>query len=139
MIEPFTPVAKMQPWGTELLVAYAPGLYTGKMLYRRAEGHRAGLQYHVHKDETFYLQSGTCVVYFVDMEGVLRQTTMRPGQSFHIPPGTIHSVRTLGDSVMFEASTPHFDDRVRVESDYDVRCAIEVDLGAANHYELVRS
>lgn len=122
-IEPFTTQATERPWGHEILVAHAPGLYTGKVLKRYAGGdwHRAGLQYHVRKDETFYLFSGEVVVYFVDPAGELRRYQMHPGAAFHVPPGAIHSVETLTDSVMFEASTPVFDDRVRVEHLYDVR------------------
>ena len=125
VIEPFAPQSKDQPWGHEVLVAHAPGLYTGKVLRRYAgePWHRGGLQYHVRKDETFYLHSGTVDVYYVDAEGDLRVYHMAPGESFHVPPGAIHSVQTLTDSVMFEASNPVFDDRVRVEDRYDIRLA----------------
>ena len=121
-IEPVALQGDRKSWGEEMLVAHAPGLYTGKVLRRYASQpyHRAGLQFHVSKDETFYLHSGVVVVYFVDVQDELRMVHMTPGMSFHVPPGAIHSVHTLTDSVMFEASNPVFDDRVRVEHLFDV-------------------
>ena len=127
MIEPFDWRRTPQPWGDEILVAHAPGLYSGKILkrYKGAPWHRAGLQYHEHKDETFALISGEVIVYYVDQGGTLRRHRMGPGESFHVPPGAVHSVETITDSVMFEASNPVFDDRVRVEDRYDIRSARE--------------
>jgi len=124
---PFVPQWTEQSWGQELLVAHGP-TYTGKVLFRFASPphHRGGLQFHRSKDETFYLHSGEVWVYFVDEVGVLRKVHMIPGMSFHVPPGAIHSVETITDSVMFEASNPVFDDRVRVEEQYDVSTAVEV-------------
>ena len=133
-IEPFEPQSKGQPWGEEILVAHAPGLYTGKVLRRYAPPvwhdaaglqvgppwHRAGLQWHRVKDETFYLYEGEVYVFFDTGDGKLRRAHMTPGQSFHVPPGAVHSVQTITDSVMFEASTAVFEDRVRVEDNYDI-------------------
>lgn len=127
LIEPFVPQVKRQSWGEEILVAHAPGLYTGKILKRFAGPGfmRGGLQFHVSKDETFYLHAGIVDVYFVE-DGVLRVYRMVPGESFHVPPGAVHSVQTITDSVMFEASNPVFDDRTRVEDDWDVMLAERV-------------
>lgn len=108
-----------KPWGIELLVAHTP-LYSGKVLTRRADGRRGGLQYHTEKDEAFYLYSGTCRVYGVTPANVPYVLDMRPGMAFHVPPGAIHSVEALTDCVFFEVSTPHFNDRVRVEHEYDL-------------------
>ena len=126
VIEPFVPQTQTKTWGHEVLVAHT-AQYTGKVLYRYAAEpwHRAGLQWHRTKDETFYLHEGCVIVYWVDADGMLRQRRMVGGQSFHVPPGAIHSVQTVTDSVMFEASTPVFDDRVNVEADYDITQAVE--------------
>ena len=37
------------------------------------------------------------------------------GKIFHFPPGVIHQEKALTDVEIIEASTPHFNDRVRVE------------------------
>ena len=127
-IAPYTPRVTPQPWGDEILIAEGPG-YAGKILRRYAspEHHRAGLQWHQSRDETFHLVEGEVDVYFVDHAGALRVRRMRPGESFHVPPGAVHSVQTVTDSVMFEASNGAFSDRVRVEEQYDVRKAVPID------------
>lgn len=102
-------------WGIELLVAHTDH-YTGKVLTMR-QGASGPLQYHERKDETFYLMSGKADVTTV-IEGKLVTRRMKPGESYHVPPGTIHRVAAVKDCVFFEASTPHFDDRVNVEDQY---------------------
>ena len=99
-------------WGQELLVAHTPH-YTGKVMTMRA-GESGPLQYHEQKDETFHLWAGKLEV-TTEIEGKLIKRPMRAGQSFHVPPGTVHRVKALRTSVIFEASTPHFEDRVNVE------------------------
>lgn len=103
-------------WGEELLIAEAPQ-YIGKLM-RMSAGHAGGLQYHVEKDETSFLLSGLAWVYTDTGDGVLSRFKMTPGTSIHIPPGAVHKVEAIEDCVFFEASTPHFNDRVRVEARY---------------------
>ena len=127
-IELFHSQVKPQPWGNEELVARTE-TYTGKVLHRLggSQYHRAGLQYHPTRDETFHMFSGVAWVYFVKDQQVYK-FLMKSGMSVHVPAGAIHSVQTLGNSVMFEASVP--DDTeprsVNVEDQYDVSMAIEI-------------
>lgn len=99
-------------WGEELLVAHTP-YYTGKVLTMRA-GESGPLQYHVRKDETMHLWAGKAEL-TLEVNGKLIKRPLRAGQSFHVPPGTVHRVKALRTCIFFEASTPHFDDRVNVE------------------------
>jgi mannose-6-phosphate isomerase len=115
-IEPYTPKVLRRDWGEEIFVADTEH-YLGKVLRMKA-GTAGGLQYHVEKDETFFLYSGRAIVRSDDGHGQLRVTMMLPGQSFHIPPGAVHQVEALEDCVLFEASTRHYADRVRVEKQY---------------------
>lgn len=101
-----------KPWGTELLVAETKD-YIGKVLFMDAGGSGA-LQYHVTKDEAFYLLSGRAWVRYHDAHGRLCAVEMRPGMAYHVPPGAVHQVEAIEDCVFFEASTPVFDDRVAV-------------------------
>ena len=111
VIEKFTPRALgPKDWGIELLVAHTP-YYTGKVLSMRA-GTSGPFQYHAQKDETFYLYSGVARITWKDAEGFVRESEMQPGESYHVPPGAAHKVSAVSDCVFFEASTPHFDDRV---------------------------
>ncbi len=114
-IEPYHPQTLIRDWGEEVFIAETPK-YLGKILKMKA-GTKGGLQKHVEKDETFYLVSGSAVVRFDEGEGLV-STGMNPGMAFHIPPGAVHQVFAVTDCVFFEASTPHYDDRVRMESHY---------------------
>lgn len=103
-------------WGRELLVIDTPH-YIGKVLEMRAGG-AGGLQTHVQKDEASYLVSGTAWVYTDTGDGQLRRLFWSPGTAIHIPPGAVHKVEAITDCVIFEASTPHFNDRIRLEPRY---------------------
>jgi mannose-6-phosphate isomerase-like protein (cupin superfamily) len=112
-IAPYAPQVLARPWGEEIFIAQTPR-YLGKLLQMRA-GTAGGLQYHVEKDETFYLLSGSALVDSV-IGGTLVRQPMGAGQAFHIPPGAVHRVTAVTDCVFVETSTPHYDDRVRVEA-----------------------
>lgn len=76
------------------------------------------LQYHQSKDEAFVVHSGAVMVSHDDGTGRLTHVEVGPGGGFHIPPGTPHKVTAIEDTVMYEASTPVFDDRVNVAVEY---------------------
>ena len=115
MIEKFEPVELgPKPWGRELLIART-NQYMGKVLWMNA-GHAGPLQYHQRKEETFFLLSGMARVTYKTLEGVLESRLMQPGESYHVPPGSVHQVAALEDCIFVEASTPVFDDRVAVQA-----------------------
>lgn len=103
-------------WGVETLIVQTEQ-YIGKRLEMRA-GTAGGLQYHRHKDEAFLLVSGKALVTSDNGDGALTHLFLTPGQMVHVPPGTPHRVTALSACVFYEWSTPHFNDRVRVEADY---------------------
>ena len=114
-IEFFTPKpVGEREWGEELLIMHAPGKYIGKLLKIKA-GKKGGLQYHRLKDEADYLLSGQMIVRYVTPEGNLASRVLNPGESVRFPPGAVHQTEALTDCLVFEASTLHFNDRVRVE------------------------
>lgn len=115
ILEPVQLRSLVRDWGEELIVADTPQ-YLGKVLRMRA-GTAGNLQYHRKKDETFFLWSGTAQIWFDAGQG-LCSVPMFPGQSYHVPPGAVHRVVAVTDCVFFETSTPHQDDRVRMEAWY---------------------
>lgn len=117
-IEPVSFQTLPRVWGTETIIAETPH-YLGKLLKYEA-GKAGGLQYHTEKDETFYLVSGRAYVDWDDGTGQLHRTTMIAGEAYRIPPGAVHRVEAITDCTMFEVSTPHYDDRVRMEDHYGV-------------------
>jgi len=104
-----------KPWGYEILFARTEE-YAGKVLFIR-EGHRLSLQFHRRKEETFYVHSGRLRMELEDDQG-RRTVELGPGQAQHIPPGTRHRPEALEDTVVFEVSTPHLEDVVRLADDY---------------------
>lgn len=102
-------------WGTETLMALTEH-YSVKLLRMKA-GTKGGLQYHRKKHEVAYLIEGNLsLTYGVD-DG--RVTVMlNPGACIEIPPGAVHQEEAITDCVILECSTPHFNDRVRVETQY---------------------
>ena len=99
-----------KPWGTELLVAETFD-YIGKVLSMR-EGMSGPKQSHRRKDESFYVFSGSVRLTSVDDYEHVVAHILTPGMAVRIPPGTVHQVEALEDSVLFETSTAVFDDRV---------------------------
>lgn len=100
-----------KPWGREVWWALSDG-YAAKRLEVRA-GHALSLQFHEKKHETLYFLSGTVRLRLGDME-----RTVPPGHVAVVPPGTVHRMEAITDAVIFEVSTPHLDDVVRLEDRY---------------------
>jgi len=103
-----------KPWGHEIIWAQTEN-YVGKVLFIKA-GHRLSKQYHEQKEETVYVASG--VLYNYDENDQIER--FYPGESFHVSPGQIHRFGANESNVkIIEVSTPHLDDVVRLEDDYD--------------------
>jgi mannose-6-phosphate isomerase-like protein (cupin superfamily) len=107
-----------KPWGFELWWARTDR-YVGKLLHLR-KGESLSLQYHRVKDETIMLQSGRLLFETRprDVSGELRKVEMKPGDVFHITPGTLHRMTGIEDCDILEVSTPELDDVVRIEDRY---------------------
>jgi len=106
-------------WGEETLLVLSPGKYTMKKLFVRA-GKKGGLQYHRKKDEASYIVSGKMILRYENERGDLVEKEVGPGDWFHFPAGCIHQEIAITDVVRIEVSTPHFNDRVRVESIFGI-------------------
>lgn len=104
-------------WGVETLLALVPGEFSLKKLFVKA-GSKGGLQYHHKKNECGFLVSGQMIIRFDEGDGELKERIIHAGDSFHFPPGAVHQEEAVKDCVIIEASTPHFNDRVRMEEEY---------------------
>jgi mannose-6-phosphate isomerase len=106
-----------KPWGFELIWAEAED-YVGKILFVRA-GHSLSLQFHREKDESWYVESGRAELELGDAgERLLNTEVITAGACFRFRPGTVHRVTALDDTTIFEVSTPHLEDVVRLEDAY---------------------
>ncbi len=114
MSAPNTRVEK--PWGHELIWAKTKD-YVGKILHIK-KGHKLSLQYHEVKEETVLVYSGKMNLLIEDESGQMKDVILSPGQSHHILPRRKHRMIALEDCDVFEVSTPHLDDVVRLEDGY---------------------
>jgi quercetin dioxygenase-like cupin family protein len=105
-----------KPWGHELWWAHTDR-YVGKLLHVRA-GHQLSLQFHRKKDETIHLWSGDLTLVLDEDGSGLSEHKLRPGESYHIRPGTKHRMIAVTDCDILEASTPEVEDVVRLEDAY---------------------
>jgi mannose-6-phosphate isomerase len=105
-----------KPWGHEVIFAVTKD-YVGKVLVIKA-GHQLSLQFHKVKEETIFLQSGEMRFVIENDQGKLDEVRLLPGQSYHIQPNRKHRMIAVKDCEVFEVSTPHLDDVVRLEDSY---------------------
>ena len=105
-----------KPWGREEVIEINDK-YMVKKLTMWA-GHRCSLQYHNIKKETIYVLSGVLKIVQGSSLDALREDLYRAGDTISIPPGLIHRMEGVEDSVYLEASTPEMDDVVRLVDDY---------------------
>ena len=104
-----------KPWGYELHWAKTDR-YVGKVIHINA-GHALSLQYHNQKDETILLWSGK-LLFERQEDGKLVKHEVKPGERFHVTPGTVHRMTAVEDCDVIEVSTPELDDVVRLEDRY---------------------
>jgi len=103
-------------WGVEYLMYVVPNSYSIKLLQIN-KGFAGGLQKHHLKHEIGYLLEGSLRVTTIDNEFNPVEYTLKEGSLFSFPPGLYHQEEALTDVFILEASTPHFNDRVRIDSD----------------------
>jgi len=112
-----------KPWGYELLWARTAD-YAGKVLHIK-KGQKLSLQYHERKEETILLHAGRMLLLLEDDQGILREICVAAGEAYHIPVGRKHRMIALDeDCEVFEVSTNHLEDVVRIEDSYG-RAAVQ--------------
>jgi mannose-6-phosphate isomerase len=104
-----------KPWGWELVWAEAEE-YAGKLLFVRA-GHSLSRQYHREKDESWLVREGRATLELGPVDDV-EAIEIGPGDAFRYPPGTVHRLTAIEDTLIVEVSTPQLDDVVRLEDSY---------------------
>ena len=120
--EPFFPINKelgKRDWGSETLIHLAEGKWSMKKLFIKA-GKKGGLQYHRLKDEASFLVKGKLIIRYL-FEGKLVEKTLSEGDSIHFPPNCVHQEEAVTDCLLLEVSTPHKNDRVRVEELFNIK------------------
>lgn len=106
-----------RPWGTEDLLALVSKQFSVKRLKIKA-GNKGGLQYHRFKDEVAIMISGQMLIRYDLGDKILKEKIISAGEVVHFPPGLVHQEEAITDCEIIEASSPHFNDRVRMEEAY---------------------
>ncbi len=102
-----------KPWGYEKILAFQEGKYLSKEMYIM-KGYSTSRHYHNEKDETIHCLKGEVTISFGREDLVLF-----PGDSLRIEPRREHTIFAVKNSVLFEYSTPHLKDTVRVKDFYE--------------------
>jgi len=120
VIFPRAKIVGKRNWGKEQLVALIPKKISLKLL-KINKGSKGGLQYHHKKDECGYILSGKLQINYDSGNKILKKKILKKGDTFYFPQGAVHQEIALTDVTILEASTPYFNDRVRVEKLYGLK------------------
>ena len=107
-------------WGKEDILVIISKVLSLKLLTIK-KGMKGGLQYHRLKNECGYVLSGKMLVRYSNGNKLLKKKILKKGDCFHFPPGSVHQEEALTNVKILEASTPHFNDGVRVEKKYGLK------------------
>ena len=100
-----------KPWGYEKTIVNNER-YLVKELYIK-KGYRTSLHYHPKKDESMHILEGEGYVEFEK-----GKVSLAPGEVVRIKPNRVHSIVAKENLKIFEYSTPHPKDSVRVKDYY---------------------
>ena len=108
----------VKPWGHEKWFNGDHPAYCLKEVYITA-GNRTSLQYHNFKEETNALFGGAADLVFRAAEDAERLDKVRltPLATIHVTPTVVHRLESVQDTLLYEVSTPHLDDVIRLQDD----------------------
>jgi hypothetical protein len=115
----------VKPWGHELWINGQHPCYALKEIFIKA-GTKTSLQYHNFKQETNVLFQGSAKLHYKAnterpndrvSERDTAATPIEPVSSVDVMPKTLHRLEAVTDILLYETSTPHLDDVVRVLDD----------------------
>jgi len=103
-----------KPWGYERIIVNNPQ-YLVKELYIKKD-FKTSVHYHPRKDESMHVLSGEG---YLDFSEEKKHAPMREGGVLQIVPNRTHSIVAKENLRIYEYSTPHPKDSVRVKDFYD--------------------
>jgi mannose-6-phosphate isomerase len=115
----------VKPWGHELWINGQHPNYALKQIAIKS-GTKTSLQYHNYKQETNVLFEGKARLHFKKDPSVMKETMtaehvgivdLESVSVIDVSPPTVHRLEALTDVLLYEVSTPHLDDVVRIQDD----------------------
>ncbi len=102
------PAVVPKGWGHELIIVNTPK-YCGKILHFH-KGGRFSMHYHLLKEETWYVASGSFRFLYIDTSNAtIYETTLKQGDVVTNYVGQPHQIICEEEGDIFETSTEHFD------------------------------
>ena len=101
-----------KPWGYEKLIILTEK-YMVKELYIKKD-FSTSLHYHPQKDETMHVKWGSGYILIAG-----KKIKIKEGDVVRIPPNTHHQIIATQNLLLYEYSTPHPDDTVRIKDPYN--------------------
>jgi mannose-6-phosphate isomerase len=94
-------------WGHELIFE-SNDLYCGKLLCFDKAGAKCSMHFHITKDETWHVISGSFVVRWIETStGTMCSQVLETGDTWRNTPGMPHQLEAVeAHSVIVEVSTP---------------------------------
>lgn len=114
-----------KPWGHELWIPGDHPNYALKEIFIK-QGTKTSLQYHEFKRETNVLFQGTARLHFKTNDNASNDSVqatdistqdLEPVSSIDVMPDCLHRLEAMTDVLLYEVSTPHLDDVIRVSDD----------------------
>jgi len=114
-----------KPWGHEIWINGQHPRYALKQI-KVNRGTKTSLQYHHFKQETNVLFEGTARLHYKSVLSVandritgadVASVELQPVSVISVTPPTLHRLEAVTDILLYEVSTPHLDDVVRVQDD----------------------
>ena len=102
-------------WGNMSTIFDRLGV-TVKRIFMRA-GTQSSMEYHIHKQESYYIEQGKLDVGLRIGRGKNKFVTLEQGQVFHIQPGLMHMRMAVEDTVIIELSTTDDDSDSHIVED----------------------
>lgn len=95
-------------WGAELII-HNDNNYCGKLLLFKKDA-KFSMHFHVEKRETFYIKEGKFKLKYIDVKDATKyETELTSGAIIEIDRGDPHQLIAITEGVVFEVSTPHYD------------------------------
>ncbi|MAH49637.1 hypothetical protein CMI37_27690 [Candidatus Pacearchaeota archaeon] len=102
-------------WG-HITSVYADDNFTLKKIFME-KGSQSSLEYHVRKDEYYYILSGRLKVGFRIGRAKNTSVIMEEGETIHIKPGLMHMRMALKDTIIIEWSNKDDDSDSNIVED----------------------
>ena len=112
-------------WGHELWLNGRNKNFAFKKIFLK-KGNKTSLQYHNRKKETNFLYKGKIYLHYlsknkkfnkIDYDKDIKKKYIVGPAVIDVEPKTVHRIEAITDLTLYETSTPHLDDVIRLQDD----------------------